>query len=113
VLTFFSGSSLDAFKVPFSADWYPLLVFLVPVALALVLALAAAERPCFAASRRDALRAGACLPGWVVIQWARPELLGIGGPARATWEPTLVLLLTCVLIMIAAGLPVLLPSPRR
>jgi 4-amino-4-deoxy-L-arabinose transferase-like glycosyltransferase len=111
VLAFFGHAWRDDLDRLSSAHWYPLLLFFVPVALAL--ALAAAERPPFSPSHRDALRAGACLLGWLVLQHEGPKLLGNNTPVLSQWAPILVLSLAAVLITTAAALPLLLRPPRH
>lgn len=105
VLSFSRPSSLDALKLPSSAHWYPLLLFFVPVVLAL--AFAAAERPTLVLRWQDAVRAVACLLGWLVIRREGPKLL-YGSSVPSPWAPAVVLLLAAAVALIATALPYLL-----
>jgi hypothetical protein len=107
-LAFSRRAALDTLALPSSAHWYALLLFFVPVALAL--AFAAAERPPLSLRRQDAFRAGACLLGWLLVQHQGPKLLdGTGGVGRQ-WAPPAVLFLAGAVVLIAAALPYLLTS---
>ena len=58
-------------------------------------------------SRNDALRALACLLGWLVLQYEGPRLLGYHGSAAAEWGPIAALLLAALLAMAAAAIATL------
>jgi hypothetical protein len=104
VLGFFTGPSLDA-KHQWSSHWYALLLFFVPIALAL--ALTAAERPPLRPQQVDAVRAGTALLAWLLLRDEGPRLLYHGGVAR-DWAPALVLALATAAVLATTALPPLL-----
>lgn len=96
VLSFFRPLSLDDLSLPSSTTWYPLLLFLVPLVLAV--AFAAADRLRVRLSRQDAITGGACLVGWLVIQRQGPKLLEDD-------RSLVVLALVAAVIVLALALP--------
>lgn len=109
VLSFFSGGHfLDRLSLRSTADWYPLLLFFVPVVLAITLAVA--ERRPFSLRRRDGLRAGLCLAGWFILAREGPRLL-LGHPTVGSgWAPAVVLSIAVAVALVASALPYLLTS---
>jgi hypothetical protein len=105
VLSFFRRRSYDASELSSSVHWYPLLLFFVPVALAVVFA--AAERRTLAFGREDVLRAGACLIGWFAVEHESPKLL-YGSEVGSGWAPAVVVVLAAVVALTATALPYVL-----
>jgi hypothetical protein len=95
---------LDDLKLPSSAGWSPLLLLLVPIALAL--AFTAAERPRLQLSWQDGVSGLACFAGWLVVQREGPRFLTGQGVARG-WAPVVVLLLAAAVAVFALVLPTL------
>jgi hypothetical protein len=108
VLGFLAGRSLGPDHL-WSSHWYELLVFFVPLVLAL--GLAVAERPWLALQRVDAVRAGAATLGWLLIQHEGPKLLYHGGIAHG-WAPAAVLSLAGAIALAVGAVPPLLTRRR-
>lgn len=102
VLGFFGRLPLDYLKLPSSTHWYPLLLLLAPIGLAV--AFAAAERPSLRVSRQDALSGAACFAGWLVVEREAPRFLNGHGVGRG-WGPFVVLLLAVAVAVLALALP--------
>jgi hypothetical protein len=111
VVSFFGPAPLDrnAF-IRLSGNWYDLLVFFVPLALAIVCA--AAERRRLPLRRDDAVRAVAALLGWLIVQHEGPTLLYGGGFAASSAAPLVVLSLAAVVALGAIASPALLTLRR-
>lgn len=110
ILSLFGGVSLDQLKLPSSTHWYSLLLFLVPVVLAV--ALPAAQRPRIRLSWHDVLSGATCFLGWLVIQREAPRWLAGNGVSRH-WAPLAVTLLAIAVAAVALALPyVFRRSPR-
>jgi hypothetical protein len=107
VLSFFGRIHLDALKLPSSPHWHPLLLFVVPVVLAV--GLATVELPHIHMYWHDALRAVACFAGWLVVQKEAPRFLEGHGVGR-NWAPVVVLLLAAAVALFALALPALFGS---
>jgi hypothetical protein len=114
VLSFFRPFSLDSEKLPSSGHWYALLVFFVPVVLAVAFALAG--QPRLRLSLQDALAGATCLAGWLALYHETPKLIEGTGVVSRHWGPAFSLLLAASVALIAVVLPYLLqdvPSPIR
>ncbi len=108
VLSFFSGRHFyNWLMLRSTVEWYPLVVFVIPLALAIVLA--ALERPAAVVTRRDALRAGLCLGGWLILAYAGPKLL-YGRTIGREWAPAVTIAIAVAVILAATALPRLHPS---
>jgi hypothetical protein len=107
-LGFITGPSLDP-KHWWSSHWYELLLFFLPIALALGLAIG--ERPRLMLQRVDAVRAGTAVLGWLVVQREAPSLLHsdrFGG----VWAPVAVLSLAVAISLASAFVPSLVTAQR-
>lgn len=102
VLSFFHPLRLDTLDLPASATWHPLLLFFVPLLLALALAAIAAPR--VRLSWRDAARAAACVAGWLVVRREAPRFL-VGDGVAHQWAPLVVFLLGAAVVVCAVALP--------
>jgi hypothetical protein len=111
VLSFFSGRHfIDSLMLRSTVDWYPLLVFFVPLVLAIVFT--AAERPPLSVSWRDALRAGLCLGGWFILAHEGPNLL-FGHTVGRWWAPAVVFSMAVAVALVATVLPQVFTSRVR
>jgi hypothetical protein len=99
VLGLFGPPPVSVSLLPYSPHWYFLVVFFVPILVAV--AFAVAGRPTIGWSVQDAVRAVACLFGWLVVQREGPKFLaqkGVGAPLT-------VLLLVAAVVVAVAALP--------
>src|SRR5581483_1161427 len=110
VLSFFGPAPLDANAFRLSGNWYDLLVFFVPLVLAV--GCAAAERRSLQLRRTDAIRAAAALLGWVFVEYWGPKLLYGSGFATSSLAPLAVLSLAAAVALGASTLPALLTLRR-
>jgi len=110
ILSLFGPAPLDRNAFRLSGNWYDLLVFLVPLALAV--ACAAVERRRLPLRRVDAARAVVALLGWLLVQHEGPKLLYGGGFAASRVAPVVVLCLAAGVAVGATALPALLTLRR-
>jgi len=110
ILSIWGPAPLDKNAFRLSGNWYDLLVFFVPLLLAVVCV--AAERRRVQLGRDDAVRAVAALLGWLVVQHEGPKLLYGGGFAASRAAPIVVLSLAALVALGASALPALLTLRR-
>jgi hypothetical protein len=106
VLGLFEPPHVDAGQLPVSPHWYDLLLFAVPVIVAV--GFAAAGLATVRWSVQDAVRAVACLCGWLVVQREAPRFLA-GKGVSAPFE---VLLLVAAVTFAVVALPRALAAGR-
>ena len=111
VLNFFSGRHfIDWLMLRSTVDWYPLLIFVLLLALAVFLT--AVERPAAVMGWRDALCAAICLGGWLILAYEGPKLL-YGRAVGRGWAPAVVVAIAVAVALVAVTLSRLHTSRAR